>query len=315
MVHPLASPDIHKAAKIIKQGGLVAFPTETVYGLGADATNPAAVARIFETKDRPTFDPLIVHVPGLAQAEKLAASFPEGARRLAKRFWPGPITLVVPKTSAIPDLVTAGLPSVALRVPDHPTALELLAECGQPLAAPSANRFGQVSPTTASHVKGSLGDRVDLVLDGGPCRVGVESTIVSFLSDPPLLLRPGGISTEEIEVLVGPLGKPPKDEGSPPAPGRLSDHYATKTPLYLGRDPGKGRRGFLGLAMPENPDDYERIEVIASNGDLREAAANLFAAMRRLDAGGLDAIVASRAPEEGLGRAINDRLLKASRKG
>src|SRR5277367_351728 len=170
--------DIQKAAQIIQEGGLVAFPTETVYGLGADATNPLAVARIFEAKNRPQFDPLIVHVADLRQAEILALKFPKEAFRLAEKFWPGPLTLVLPKGAAIPDLVTSSLPSVGLRVPNHPLALELIRESGRPIAAPSANPFGQVSPTTADHVRRSLGDKVDLILDGGPCAIGVESTVI-----------------------------------------------------------------------------------------------------------------------------------------
>lgn len=310
----MSSPEIIKAVEILRKGGLVAFPTETVYGLGADALNPLAVARIFEAKDRPTFDPLIVHVPGLAQAERFAAVFPAKARRLASRFWPGPLSLILPKVPAIPDLVTSGLPSVALRVPDHPLALELLQEAGTPIAAPSANRFGQVSPTTARHVEEGLGGRIDLVLDGGPCRVGVESTIVSFLTDPPTLLRPGGIPVEEIESVIGPVSREAGTDPSPLAPGRLPDHYATRTPLYLDVKRAAGRKGFLGLRMPLDPDGYARIEVLSSDGNLREAAANLFAAMRRLDGAGLDSLVAETVPDEGLGRAINDRLLKASRK-
>jgi L-threonylcarbamoyladenylate synthase len=308
------SSEIQKATEILRAGGLVAFPTETVYGLGADATNPLAVARVFEAKRRPSFDPLIVHVAGLDAAARLAASFPDAAKRLALRFWPGPLTLVLPKTSSIPDIVTAGLPSVALRVPDHPLALELLRETGRPLAAPSANLFGTVSPTTAAHVRDGLGGLVDLLLDGGPCRVGVESTVLSLMTDPPVLLRPGGVPLEEIRSVIGEVSTSPPSGNIPLAPGQLRDHYATRTPLYLGAAPEAARRGFLGLRMPPEPDRYERIEILAEGGDLRQAAANLFAAMRRLDAAGLDLIEAEPAPEEGLGRAINDRLFKASRK-
>jgi len=308
------SSDIQRAAEIIRNGGLVAFPTETVYGLGADALNPLAVARIFEAKDRPSFDPLIVHVPGLSEAMKLASAIPEKARRLAAKFWPGPLTLVLPKVPSVPDIVTSGLPSVAIRVPDHPLALEFLWEVACPIAAPSANPFGRVSPTTAQHVRDGLGDRVDLILDGGPCRVGVESTILSFLSDPPVLLRPGGISLEDLQSVIGPVTLDPHAREIPLAPGQLQNHYATQTPLYLGEGSLTGRLGYLGMKMPVDPDSYERIEVLSADGDLREAASHLFAALRRLDAAGLDALVALPVPDEGLGRAINDRLFKASQK-
>ncbi len=310
----MSTSEIQTAAKILREGGLVAFPTETVYGLGADAGNPLAVARIFEVKARPSFDPLIVHVPGLDAARKLVTSFPEKAMKLALRFWPGPLTLVLPKTSTVPDIVTSGLPSVAVRVPDHPMALDLLRETDRPIAAPSANPFGGVSPTTAAHVREGLGDLLDLVLDGGPCRVGVESTIVSFLADPPVLLRPGGIPLEELRAVVGGIETDPAKRSAPLAPGQLATHYATTTPLYLENAPPASRRGFLGLRMPEDPDRFERIEVLAAGDDLRQAAANLFSALRRLDAAGLDLIEAERVPDRGLGLAINDRLFKASRK-
>ncbi len=313
------SPEIKKAAELLRNGGLVAFPTETVYGLGADALNVNAVVRIFEAKNRPTFDPLIVHVLGLSQAQKLTTGFPPLALRLAHAFWPGPLTLILPKNNCVPDLVTSGLPSVALRVPNHPLALDLLREFGGPLAAPSANLFGQVSPTTAEHVRQGLGNKVDCLLDGGPCAVGVESTILSFLDEgPPRLLRPGGLPVEEIENLIGKVQRESPAPEAPLAPGQCKNHYATRTPLFLEANaPGEsapGRKGYLGLAWPHRPELYERIEVIAPNGDLKEAAAHLFAAMRRLDEAGLDFIVARPAPNEGLGRAINDRLFKASQK-
>ena len=195
--------EIQKAAGIIQEGGLVAFPTETVYGLGADALNPYAVARIFEVKNRPTFDPLIVHVADIRQAEILVLKFPEKALKLIEKFWPGPLTLVLPKAPIVPDIVTSSLPTVAIRVPNHLMALELIRESGRPIAAPSANPFGQVSPTTVDHVRRSLGNKVDMILDGGPCAIGVESTVISFTGKEPALLRPGGVPLEDIQDLIG----------------------------------------------------------------------------------------------------------------
>ncbi len=305
--------EIEKAAQMIQEGGLVAFPTETVYGLGADALNPMAVARIFEVKHRPQFDPLIVHVADLRQAEILVKELPSKAVKLAEAFWPGPLTLVLEKSSLIPDLVTSSLPTVALRVPDHPMALELIRESGRPIAAPSANLFGGVSPTTAKHVRQSLGDNVDMILDGGPCKVGVESTILSFISGVPVILRPGGISLEELQTLLGPvtLGG---DGPIPLAPGQLPSHYSPSTPLkYLKElnDIPSGRWGLLTLKPHAQAGSFQTAEVLSADGNLREAAANLFSTLRKLDGMGLDGILALSVPEEGLGRAINDRLKRA----
>jgi L-threonylcarbamoyladenylate synthase len=310
--------EISKAAKIIQEGGLVAFPTETVYGLGADALNPLAVARIFEVKDRPQFDPLIVHIADLRQAEILVLKFPEKALQLAEKFWPGPLTLVLDKSSMVPDIVTSSLPTVAIRVPHHPMAIDLIRESGRPIAAPSANPFGAVSPTTAEHVRKSLGDKVDMVLDGGPCSVGVESTILSFAGKEPTLLRPGGVSLEDIQALVGPVRVNTSAAGKPLAPGQLENHYAPRTPLVLDDSletlPEGKKIGLLSFQKPKAIHDFRAVEVLSEKGDLKEAAANLFAAMRRLDELGLDLIVTHPLPHEGLGRAINDRLYKASRK-
>ena len=224
---------ILQAAKIIRHGGIVAFPTETVYGLGADAFNPLAVARIFEAKRRPYFDPLIVHVANPADVKKLVEEIPSNAKKLTERFWPGPLTVVLFKEENIPDIVTAGLPTVAIRMPNHPMALSLIIESKCPIAAPSANPFGYLSPTTAEHVREQLGDQVDLILDGGPCPVGVESTIVSFLEEEPRLLRPGGVSLEEIESIIGKVKISPIEEERPSAPGMLPKHYAPRTPIVL----------------------------------------------------------------------------------
>jgi len=319
-IEPPTEDELTLATRLIRSGGIVAFPTETVYGLGADATNPLAVAHIFEAKGRPSFNPLIVHVESVAMARACAAQWPTAATALAQRFWPGPLTLVLERdVGAIPDIVAAGLPTVAIRVPDHPMAMAIIQRCGVPLAAPSANRFGGVSPTTAEHVRESLGDSVDLILDGGPCRAGVESTIISLTGDRPTLLRPGAMPVEDIEAVIGPLTahQPARDvDQRPLAPGMLSRHYATQTPiLFVDRDLGAidfARCGRLSLTPPSHAEEFAAIEVLSADGDLREAAANLFAAMRRLDAQGLDAIIVDRFPTHGLGLAISDRLSRAS---
>jgi L-threonylcarbamoyladenylate synthase len=306
--------EIEKAARIIQEGGLVAFPTETVYGLGADALNPMAVARIFEVKRRPQFDPLIVHIADLRQAEILVKRLPSQAVKLAEVFWPGPLTLVLEKSPMIPDLVTSSLSTVAIRVPDHPLALDLIRESGRPLAAPSANPFGGVSPTTAEHVWHSLGNKVDLILDGGPCRVGVESTVLSLVGDIPVLLRPGGVSLEELQALLGEVALS-KDGPLPQAPGQLSSHYSPSTPLrFLDRIPSSplpGKWGLLSFQTHPEAGSFAAAEVLSPGGNLREAAANLFSSIHKLDSMGLDGILALSVPGEGLGRAINDRLKRA----
>jgi L-threonylcarbamoyladenylate synthase len=312
---------ILKAAEIIRGGGIVAFPTETVYGLGANGYNPLAVARIFEVKRRPSFDPLILHVADPADVRKLVKEIPSNAKKLIERFWPGPVTVVLLKEESIPDIVTAGLPSIAVRMPDHPMALSLIKESKCPIAAPSANPFGYLSPTTAEHVREQLGDQVDLILDGGPCTVGVESTIVSFLDGKTRLLRPGGVSLEEIESVIGKVEISPIKEDKPSAPGMLSRHYAPRTPIVLdwsekSLDSYKGRRiGLLAFREPGRSLKFNHIEVLSKKGDLREAAANLFTAIRRLDDLKLDLILAESVPEVELGRAIMDRLRRATSKG
>ena len=303
---------VAEAVACLLAGDVVAFPTETVYGLGADARRPDAVARIFEKKGRPRFDPLIVHVADARAAREWAARWPDAAARLADRFWPGPLTLVVPKVDAIPDLVTAGRATVGLRVPAHPVAQDILRAFDGPIAAPSANRFGRVSPTRADHVKEQLPGV--LVVDGGPCAVGVESTIIGFDDDGPLLLRPGGLSLEALTEVSGPLRTPTEDDPSA-SPGRAAKHYATATPLFLeGLDepPTGARIGYLAFRGVTR--DAFVAEILSPTGNLREAAANLFAAMRRLDAAGVDAIWAEAVPERGLGLAIMDRLRRARAK-
>jgi L-threonylcarbamoyladenylate synthase len=307
---------IAQAAAVLREGGLVAFPTETVYGLGADALNPRAVARIFEAKGRPRFDPLIVHVASDDQLGELVADLPPQAKALAERYWPGPLTLVLPKKEMVPDIVTAGLSTVAVRIPAHPVALGLIREVKKPIAAPSANRFGKISPTCAADVEQELGDSVDLILDGGRCHVGVESTVIAFTEIRPLLLRPGGVGVEEIEAIVGPVEFFQRTEGRPLSPGRLPTHYAPRTPLAIWSGDhvsSAGRRiGLLTLRPRPNLEGFAVVEVLSDSGDLKEAAANLFAAMRRLDRLGLDLILAELVPDQGIGLAINDRLRRAS---
>lgn len=309
---------IRQAAEIIRQGGVVAFPTETVYGLGADAFNPLAVARIFEVKRRPYFDPLIVHVANPADVEKLVKKIPANAKKLIERFWPGPLTVVLLKRKDVPDIVTAGLSTVAIRMPKHPMALSLINLAACPIAAPSANPFGYLSPTTAGHVRDQLNDQVDLIIDGGPCEVGVESTILSFLEKRPRLLRPGGVTLEEIESIIGTVEVNPIEKGKPPAPGMLPRHYAPRTPIILKNWKGNltsyrdKKIGLLAFQEPNNALKFYHVEVLSKKGDFREAAANLFGAVRRLDAFNLDLILAEPIPEVGLGRAIMDRLRRAS---
>ena len=313
-----ATPDaIAAAADLLRRGEVVAFPTETVYGLGADATNATAVARIYAIKLRPAFDPLIVHLADAAALTGVAQVVPPAAITLTRRFWPGPLTVVLRKTSAIPDIVTAGLPSVAVRVPDHIVARSLITATGRPLAAPSANPFGYISPTAAEHVAAQLGDQLPLILDGGPCRVGVESSIVSFVDDGPVLLRAGGISLEDIEAVIGPV-RIDTDRTLPLAPGQLPRHYAPRTPIAIidapGQIPRAERTGVaLLLARPDaDTVGFAHVEVLSSDGQLTTVAANLFAALRRLDDGGFARIVAVAIPEVGLGRAIMDRLRRAT---
>ncbi len=304
------------AAAILLRGGLVAFPTETVYGLGANAFDAHAVARIFAVKARPAFDPLIVHLAAAADLPQVACADEPVVRTLAERFWPGPLTLVLPKRAELPEIVCSGLDTVGVRVPAHPVAHALLVAARTPIAAPSANPFGYVSPTTAAHVAERLGDDVDLVLDGGPCRVGVESTILS-LAGTPLILRPGGVPREELEAVLGRklAIAPPSDR--PSAPGQLRRHYATRTHLRIlpgpagAPPPGTQRVGLLAFRRTP-PEGYAAFELLAPDGSLATAAANLFAALRRLDALDLDLLLVEPCPETGLGHAIMDRLRRAA---
>ncbi len=310
--------NVDEAAAVLKTGDVVALPTETVYGLGAVATNSQAVSRIFAVKQRPHFDPLIVHLAAPDWLPRVVQDLPAAAKKLAERFWPGPLTLVLPKTSAVPDLVTSGLPTVAVRIPDHPVMQAVLHSLGEPIAAPSANLFGRLSPTCVDHVLEQLGDRIHLALEGGPCRVGVESTIVQIEPDAAKLLRPGGISLEELEAVIGPMVFPANDlkESQPLAPGRLPCHYAPRTPIqFLKNIPEQATPGeAVGVLLwqPRALEGYVAAEILSYNSDLAEAALNFFPALHRLDAAGLARILAEPFPEHGLGRALNDRLMRAS---
>jgi L-threonylcarbamoyladenylate synthase len=298
---------IARAAAILRRGGLVALPTETVYGLAADATDDRAVAGIYAAKGRPAFNPLIVHVTSAAAAAAIAV-FSPAAERLAAAFWPGPLTFVLPlrQAAGIAPLATAGLPTVALRVPDHPVAQAVLAATGRPLAAPSANPSGRISPTTAAHVLTGLAGRIDAVIDGGPTAVGVESTIVDLSGDAPRLLRPGGLPAEAIAAALGIATLPAGPEEGITAPGQLASHYAPRGRLRLDAataGPGEVLLGFGPGACDLN---------LSPGGDLVEAAANLFGQLHRLDAMGAEAIAVAPIPDRGLGRAINDRLRRAA---
>ncbi|OGR40401.1 MAG: threonylcarbamoyl-AMP synthase [Elusimicrobia bacterium GWA2_64_40] len=306
---------IRKAAAALKRGGVVAFPTETVYGLGADGLDPVACARIFEIKGRPHFDPLILHECSAARAKKLFSSVPPAAERLMKKFWPGPLTLVLPKAKAVPDIVTAGLGTVAVRVPAGRHALALIKAAGRPVAAPSANRFGALSPTTAAHVKTQLDGGPDIILDGGKTRIGVESTIITFARGVPVLLRPGGLPLEEIEAVAGPVSAPSRRAAGPAAPGCLKKHYAPQVKLRL-ITPGAAVRPSASaayLAFTGRPaGKWAAVKVLSPSGDLREAAAGLFGALHALERSGARVIYAEKVPQHGLGRAIMDRLRRAS---
>ncbi len=302
-----------KAADCLARGGLVAFPTETVYGLGADATNGQAVARLYDAKGRPAFNPLIAHVPDLDSARELGI-FNADAEALAAAFWPGPLTLVLPRAAACPvsELAMAGLDSIAIRVPDHALARTILRAFGKPIVAPSANLSGHVSPTTAAHVLQDLDGKIDMIVDGGPTPVGIESTIVACLDGPPSLLRPGGLSRAQIAATLGhDLAQPPEmTEETPLAPGMLESHYAPRATLRLDAtavEPGESLLAF-GAPLPGAAATLN----LSEQGDLEEAAANLFGHLRQLDARGGAAIAVMPIPHEGLGEAFNDRLRRAA---
>ncbi len=324
--------NIEKAAEILKNGGLVAFPTETVYGLGVDALNAKAVAKAFEVKKRPSFDPLILHIAKAEEANALWKETPKIAQILMKQFWPGPLTIVLPKSDLVPDIVTSGLPTVAVRMPDCQVAQQLIGLLGRPVAAPSANLFGYTSPTTARAVSEDLGDEIDLILDGGPTTVGIESTVLKIEGTKCFLLRPGGVPVEEIEKFVPVQRESAEEKLVHESPGLAQSHYAPWTPFAL---MDKSYPDFImelkrlnevcqkssvdwpriGLLVFDEKADaswFETVEVLSPKKDLHEAAANLFHAIRKLDKMNLDLIIAEMVPEKGIGLAIMDRLRKAT---
>ncbi len=313
MSRAVSEEELQRAAECIRAGKLVAFPTETVYGLGANALDAAAVQQIFRVKGRPSTSPLIVHVASPEAARELAAEWPPEADALCARFWPGPLTLVVAKKPVLPEVVTAGLGTVGLRMPAHPVALELLRRAGLPVAAPSANRFGGISPTTAAHVRASLGDAAAVLLDAGPAALGIESAVLSLAGGRAVLLRPGMIGQPEIEALIGPVGRAGEAAGAHPSPGMHRRHYSPATRLVL-VEPGAALPAGSGallwitrplgaskeVRMPDNPADY---------------AAALYSVLHALDAEGWDWIAAERPPESPAWAALLDRLLRASGQG
>jgi len=311
------SSDIASAASLLRRGELVAIPTETVYGLAANALVADAVAKVFEVKNRPYFDPLIVHIPSVSEVGKYATTFPEKAKQLAEKFWPGPLTLLLPKKKQIPDLVTAGLGTVGLRCPHHPLTRSLLDQLDFPLAAPSANPFGYISPTTAQHVQDQLGNKISFVLDGGPCQVGLESTIVGFHEDTVIIHRLGGLGVEEVESVVG-KGKLKLDlnlSSNPVYPGQLKSHYAPKKKMILGNLDEllvQYRGEQVGVLSFKTSFALKNSFVLSSSGSMTEAARNVFGMLRELDHCPVDLILAECLPDTGLGRAINDRLRRAA---
>jgi len=311
MIAAASAETVSRAAELLRAGGLVAFPTETVYGLGADATSDVAVARIFEVKNRPAFNPLIVHVTDTAAAGRIV-DLNQTALLLAYAFWPGPLSLVLPRTEACPVslLASAGLDTIAIRVPAQPTARAILAAAGVPVAAPSANASGKISPTSAEHVAESLGDAVSLIVNDGPCPIGIESTVVDCSAEMPVVLRPGGITLEQIEAVIGPITVAAHHPDAPASPGMLESHYAPTAIMRLNATSVAVDEALLSFGE-HKLNGFRDEQNLSRAGDLREAAANLFAMMRALDRTG-GAIAVLPIPDEGLGRAINDRLRRAA---
>jgi L-threonylcarbamoyladenylate synthase len=309
--------DIDKAKSFLDQGQLIGLPTETVYGLAGNAFNEAAVLKIFQVKNRPSFDPLIAHTNSLEKVKTFVKDIPDVALDLAEAFWPGPLTLLLPKKKRIPLLLTSGLKTVAVRIPDHPITTELLEKLDYPLAAPSANPFGYVSPTTAHHVQDQLGDAIPYILDGGPCRVGIESTIIGFENNKPVVYRLGGKRIDEIEKLIGTVRIRTNMSSDPTAPGMLKSHYAPVKRVVIGDleelipklNPLKVAVISFQKDYPEVPENHKFI--LSQTGNIEEAAANLFSAMRKMDKTAANCIVTEYVPEIGLGKAINDRLKRA----
>jgi len=305
--------DIAHAAKIITEGGVVAFPTETVYGLGANALNPNAVARVFALKERPSFDPLIVHIASISSIELLTTSRDPRIYKLAERFWPGPLTIVVTKSSVVPDIVTSALETVGIRMPDYPLALELITKSGCPIAAPSANKFGRVSPTRAEHVLKQLPD-VDYILDGGKTTVGIESTVVTLDEEGFIILRHGAITQNLLEEVIKP-SRSSKRKHELASPGMLKSHYSPSKPLYIIGEsnipPNTSNAGYIAFGS-KVPGGYKRVEYLSVKGDLLEAAGHLFDLLHALEDSDVEFIVADPVPEIGVGIAIMDRLRKAA---
>ena len=316
----MTTTDLNRAKEVLNLNEIVAIPTETVYGLAGNAFNESAIEKIFSLKNRPLFNPLIVHIKSADYLNQIAEKVPDKAFQLAAHFWPGPLTLVLKKRSNIPDIVTAGKDSVAIRVPNHPLTLELLKQLDFPLAAPSANPFGSISPTSAEHVARYFGDNLKVILDGGQCEQGIESTIIGFKNEVPILYRLGAISLEKLERVIGPIHAETSNNLSPDAPGMLSKHYAPKTPTYLTNNVEELCKAFpdkkIGVLIFQDKisnTNSAQQEQLSATGDLREAATNLYAAMHRLDENSLDLIIAEKLPDFDLGKVINDRLEKASK--
>ena len=314
----MITSDLNQVKTALINGDIIALPTETVYGLAANIYLDSALEKVFKLKKRPSYNPLIVHISNASILEQIAKNIPAKARELANVFWPGPLTLVLEKQDQIPDRVTAGKPTVAVRVPNHPIALQLLKSLNFPLAAPSANPFGSLSPTSAEHVAHYFKEEINFILDGGPCSCGLESTIIGFENDEPVLYRYGAISIEEIKKIIGQIKVKNQNSKNPSAPGMLSRHYAPKTQIQINED--------ISLALAQNPDKKIGVlsfrknkkikteihqEVLSISGDLNEASKNLYAALHRLDQMNLDLIISSFFPEKGLGKTINDRLKRA----
>ncbi|WPR70408.1 L-threonylcarbamoyladenylate synthase [Flavobacterium sp. NG2] len=317
----MITTDINTVKNTLENNEIVAIPTETVYGLAGNAYNESAIKKIFELKKRPFYNPLIVHIKSTEFIHQVACDIPEMAIRLANQFWPGSLTLIVKKQAHIPDLITAGKDTVAVRVPNHPLTLALLEKLDFPLAAPSANPFGSISPTSANHVANYFEDNLEFILDGGECTNGVESTIIGFENNQAVLYRHGSIAIEEIEKITGKISVKSNNNSSPEAPGMLSRHYAPKTTTYLTQNIDELITSFenkkIGLLLFQNKIKNETIihqEILSDSGNLKEAAKNLYAAMHRLDKKNLDVIIAEKMPDNGLGKTINDRLQRAIKK-
>jgi len=316
----IISKDISKAIAILNQEELVAIPTETVYGLAGNIFSEKAIKTIFETKERPFFNPLIVHIPSAEKLSSIVEYIPEKAKLLAETFWPGPITLVLKKKAIIPDLITAGKATVAVRIPNHPVTLELLNQLDFPLAAPSANPFNRISPTKAEHVENYFRDQIKMVLEGGACEKGIESTIIGFEDDEPIIYRLGSTSIEDIEHIVGKIKIKNKKEVAPNAPGMLERHYAPKTKTILTDNLQKTVKEYSGMRIGLltyndilNDEEIDFKIILSEEKNLKEAASNLYDALHQLDKQNLDIIIAEKFPDYGLGKSINDRLLRATK--